>query len=334
MTTGDPKVKLKGCLGLSLSPLLIVSKRNRSPNFLAGKSFTESELMKLLRLGPIGQETPVVETDAGEYLDLTPLTRDIDGVFLASDGIARVRESIETPGLLSPLRGAEQLRIGAPIARPMAVLCIGQNYVAHAAESGSKPPSAPILFFKHPNTIVGPNDDVLVPLRAKKLDWEVELTVIMKKRASYLESPDVALDYVAGFTVGNDVSERDFQIEESGGQWSKGKSAATFNPLGPALVPVDEVPDVQNLRLWSRVNGEPRQDSNSVDMIFSVAQLIYDLSQYLVLEPGDVINTGTPEGVAMSGRFPFLVAGDVMELGIDGFGAQRQRVVSTDFARL
>jgi 2-keto-4-pentenoate hydratase/2-oxohepta-3-ene-1,7-dioic acid hydratase in catechol pathway len=288
--------------------------------------------MKLLRLGPIGQETPVVETDAGEFLDLTPLTHDIDGSFLARDGIARVRDSIETSGLLSPLRDAERLRIGAPVARPIAVLCIGQNYAAHAAESGSTPPSAPILFFKHPNSIVGPNDDVLVPPRAKKLDWEVELSVIMKKRASYLASPDDALEYVAGFTIGNDVSERAFQIEESGGQWSKGKTAATFNPLGPALVPLDEVPEVQNLRLWSTVNGEPRQDSNTSGMIFSVAQLIYDLSQYLVLEPGDVINTGTPEGVALSGRFPYLVAGDVMELGIDGLGTQRQRLVPTVLA--
>jgi 2-keto-4-pentenoate hydratase/2-oxohepta-3-ene-1,7-dioic acid hydratase in catechol pathway len=288
--------------------------------------------MKLLRLGPIGQETPVVETDAGEFLDLTPITDDIDGYFLSNDGITRVRESIEPPGLLLPLRNAEQLRIGAPIARPIAVLCIGQNYAAHAAESGSKPPSAPILFFKHPNSVVGPNDDVLVPHRAKKLDWEVELSVIIKKRATYLESPDVALEYVAGFTVGNDVSERAFQIEESGGQWSKGKTAATFNPLGPALVPLDEVPDIQNLRIWSKVNGEPRQESNTSGMIFSVAELIYDLSQYLVLEPGDVINTGTPEGVALSGRFPYLVAGDVMELGIDGLGTQRQRVVPTVFA--
>jgi 2-keto-4-pentenoate hydratase/2-oxohepta-3-ene-1,7-dioic acid hydratase in catechol pathway len=289
--------------------------------------------MKLLRLGSLGQETPVVETDAGEFLDLTPLTRDIDGAFLASEGIARVRDSLDTPGLLSPLRGAEQLRIGAPVARPMAVLCIGQNYAAHAAESGSTPPSVPILFFKHPNTVVGPNDDVLVPPRAQKLDWEVELTVIMKKRASYLESPDVALDYVAGLTVGNDVSERAFQRDESGGQWSKGKTAATFNPLGPALVPLDEVPDVQNLHIWSKVNGEPRQDSNTADMIFSVAHLVHNLSQYLVLEPGDIINTGTPEGVAMSGRFPYLKAGDVMELGIDGLGTQRQHVVPTDLSR-
>jgi 2,4-didehydro-3-deoxy-L-rhamnonate hydrolase len=288
--------------------------------------------MKLLRLGLIGQETPVVETDAGEFLDLTPLTNDIDGSFFANEGIARVREAVETPGRLSPLRDAEQLRIGAPVARPIAVLCIGQNYAAHAAESGSTPPTVPILFFKHPNTIVGPNDNVLLPPRAKKLDWEVELSVIMKKRAMYLESPDVALEYVAGFTVGNDVSERAFQLEESGGQWSKGKSAATFNPLGPTLVPVDEVSDIQSLRIWSTVNGEPRQDSNTVDMIFSVAEIIFNLSQYLVLEPGDVINTGTPEGVALSGRFPYLAVGDIMELGIDGLGTQRQRVVSTDLA--
>jgi 2,4-diketo-3-deoxy-L-fuconate hydrolase len=203
------------------------------------------------------------------------------------------------------------------------------NYAAHAAESGSSPPSVPILFFKHPNTIVGPNDDVRIPLRAQKVDWEVELAVIIGRRASYLDSPDDALTYVAGFSVSNDVSERAFQIDESGGQWSKGKTAATFNPLGPVLVPADELHDVQDLRLWSTVNGESRQDSRTRDMIFPVTRLVYDLSQYLVLEPGDVINTGTPEGVALSGRFPYLVAGDVMELGIDDLGTQRQRLVPT-----
>lgn len=290
--------------------------------------------MRLLRLGPIGQEIPFVKTEAGEYFDLTPITHDINRAFLANDGLERVREFLGVPRRPWPLPEAEKLRIGAPIADPAAVLCIGQNYVAHAAESGSTPPSAPILFFKHPNSIVGPNDDVLVPPGAMKLDWEVELCVIIQKRASYLESPDSALEYVAGVTVGNDVSERAFQIEESGGQWSKGKSAATFNPLGPAMVTIDEVPDVQDLRLWSKVNGELRQDSNTAGMIFSVAELICDLSQYVVLEPGDVINTGTPEGVALSGRFPYLKVGDVMELGIDGLGTQRQQLAPTILARL
>jgi 2,4-diketo-3-deoxy-L-fuconate hydrolase len=285
--------------------------------------------MQLLRLGPAGSETPAVRTESGDILDLTPLTHDIDGAFLADHGIDRIRRAIETPRLLAPLRDAGLLRIGSPIARPSAVICIGMNYAAHAAESGSSPPSVPILFFKHPNTIVGPNDDVRIPLRAQKVDWEVELAVIIGRRASYLDSPDDALTYVAGFSVSNDVSERAFQIDESGGQWSKGKTAATFNPLGPVLVPADELHDVQDLRLWSTVNGESRQDSRTRDMIFPVTRLVYDLSQYLVLEPGDVINTGTPEGVALSGRFPYLVAGDVMELGIDDLGTQRQRLVPT-----
>jgi 2-keto-4-pentenoate hydratase/2-oxohepta-3-ene-1,7-dioic acid hydratase in catechol pathway len=288
--------------------------------------------MEILRLGPLGSEIPAVKTESGEILDLTPITRDIDGSFLSNDGINQIRRAINTPGLLRPIDNAERLRIGAPVARPSAVICIGQNYAAHAAESGSHPPSVPIVFFKHPNTIVGPNDDVRIPLRAEKTDWEVELAVVIGRRTSYLESPDDALDYIAGFTISNDVSERAFQIDESGGQWSKGKSAATFNPLGPALVPTEEIPNVQSLRIWSTVNGEPRQDSNTADMIFSVAHLIWDLSQYLVLEPGDVVNTGTPEGVALSGRFPYLVAGDVMELGIDGLGTQRQVLLPTQMS--
>lgn len=285
--------------------------------------------MEILRLGPLGSEIPAVKTDTGEILDLTPITRDIDGAFLSNDGVGQIRRAIETSGLLKPIPDAEHLRIGAPIARPMAIICIGQNYAAHAAESGSQPPSVPIIFYKHPNTIVGPYDDVLIPLRAEKTDWEVELAVVIGKRASYLKSPEDAMAYIAGFTISNDVSERTFQIDESGGQWSKGKSAATFNPLGPVLVPTEDIGDVQSLRLWSTINGQPRQDSNTADMIFSVAHIIWDLSQYLVLEPGDVVNTGTPEGVALSGRFPYLVAGDVMELGIDGLGKQRQVLVPT-----
>jgi 2,4-diketo-3-deoxy-L-fuconate hydrolase len=202
----------------------------------------------------------------------------------------------------------------------MAVLCIGQNYAAHAAESGDAPPSVPILFYKHPNTVIGPYDDVPVPPGATKVDWEVELGVVIGKRARYLSSPEEALDYVAGYVTSNDVSERDFQIAQSGGQWSKGKSAEGFNPLGPALVPASEV-DPQNLRMWSRVNGEPRQDSTTADMIFSVAYIVHHLSQYAVLEPGDLINTGTPQGVALSGRFPYLSIGD---MGIVGLGAQKQ----------
>ena len=281
--------------------------------------------MEFMRLGEFGSELPVLRVD-GNYYRLDGLTDDIDGAFLAADGIARARAALAA-GQLPVFDAPDGIRVGAPIARPTAVLCIGQNYAAHAAESGSAAPEVPILFYKHPNTVVGPFDDVAVPRGATQVDWEIELGVVIGKRARYLSSPDEALDYVAGYVTSNDVSERAFQKEHSGGQWSKGKSAETFNPLGPALVPADEV-DPQNLRLWSNVNGEPRQNSSTADMVFTVAELIHNLSQYLVLEPGDLVNTGTPEGVAMSGRFPYLVAGDIMELGIDGLGAGRQRLVA------
>lgn len=277
--------------------------------------------MQLLRLGDRGAERPAAREGDTVY-DLSTLTPDITGDFLAGGGIAAAREAIAAKRL-DVIDNPDALRVGAPIALPQAVLCIGQNYAAHAAESGAEPPKQPILFFKHPNTVVGPNDDVLLPRGSSKVDWEVELGVVVGKRARYLSSPEEALSYVAGYVLSNDVSERSFQIEQSGGQWSKGKCAETFNPLGPWLLPADELTDPQKLGLRSWVNGEPRQDSNTADMIFSVAQLVYDLSQYLVLEPGDLINTGTPEGVALSGRFPFLAAGDVMEIEIDGLGRQR-----------
>ncbi|MBZ6231515.1 fumarylacetoacetate hydrolase family protein [Streptomyces olivaceus] len=278
--------------------------------------------MKLVRLGDPGQERPAVIDDRGVTRDLSPLTSDIDGTFLASDGVARTRRALADGGL--PVLDAEGLRFGPPVARPGAVVCVGQNYAAHAAESGSEPPTRPVIFYKAPNTVVGPHDEVEIPRGSAKTDWEVELAVVVGRTARYLDSPEQALGHVAGYAVSNDVSERDFQLEHSGGQWSKGKSCATFNPLGPFLVPADEVPDVQDLRLRSFVNGEPRQDSRTKDMIFSVAQIVYDLSQYLVLDPGDVINTGTPEGVGLSGRFPYLRPGDVMEIEIEGLGRQRQ----------
>jgi 2,4-diketo-3-deoxy-L-fuconate hydrolase len=279
-----------------------------------------------MRLGPRGEEIPVASDADGRYWDLRSIAADIDPAFFASRGVERAASAIGA-GSLSPLDGAESLRIGAPITKPTAIICIGQNYAAHAAESGSPPPVVPIVFFKHPNTLVGPRDDVILPPSAEKLDWEVELGVVIGSRTSYLESPEDALDHVAGYVVSNDVSERAFQLDQSGGQWSKGKSAETFNPLGPVLVPASEVSDVQALRIWSTVNGEARQDSNTKDMVFSVAELIWDLSQYMVLEPGDLISTGTPEGVALSGRFPYLKVGDVMELGIEGLGTQSQTVV-------
>jgi 2,4-diketo-3-deoxy-L-fuconate hydrolase len=282
--------------------------------------------MRIARLGDAGAEVPAVIADGTTY-DLSPVTADIDADFLAGGGISRARDSLNQ-GRLRPLAEADSLRVGAPVAKPGAVLCIGQNYAAHAAESGDAPPEMPVLFFKHPNTVVGPYDDVRIPQGATKVDWEVELAVVIGKRARYLASPADALEHVAGYTISNDVSERAYQVEQSGGQWSKGKCCETFNPLGPYLVPADEVADVQALRLWSAVNGQPRQDSTTADMIFSVTYLIWHLSQYLVLDPGDIVNTGTPQGVALSGRFPYLTKGDTMRIGIDGFGWQQQTLVS------
>jgi 2,4-diketo-3-deoxy-L-fuconate hydrolase len=278
--------------------------------------------MKLMRLGPRGEERPVV-LDQGRYLDLSPVTSDIDGVFLSTNGLDRARRALTE---LDELPGAASLRVGSPIARPSAVFCIGMNYAAHAAESGSEPPSIPVVFLKSPNTVTGPYDDVQIPKNSVKTDWEVELGVVIGRRASYVESPEAALVHVAGFVVANDLSERAFQLELSGGQWSKGKIASGFNPLGPWLVTTDEV-DFQNLALRSFVNGEPRQDSNTADQIFDVATIVHHLSQFTVLEPGDLILTGTPEGVALSGRFPYLVPGDVVEVEVEGLGRQRQVMV-------
>lgn len=279
--------------------------------------------MQLMRLGEFGAERPALRHE-GAVFDLSGLTSDVTGDFLADGGLDRAASALRA-GELSTV-DVDGVRIGAPVAKPAAVLCIGQNYAAHAAESGAAPPERPILFFKHPNTVVGPNDDLLIPPGAEKVDWEVELAVVIGKQARYLSSVEEALGYVAGYTIGNDVSERSLQIEQSGGQWSKGKSAETFCPLGPWLLPASALPDPQTLGLRSWVNGEPRQNSTTADMIFSVAQLVFDLSQYLVLDPGDVINTGTPQGVAMSGNYPYLKPGDVVELEIDELGRQRTTV--------
>jgi 2-keto-4-pentenoate hydratase/2-oxohepta-3-ene-1,7-dioic acid hydratase in catechol pathway len=269
-----------------------------------------------MRVGPAGEEKPVLYAD-GRHYDLSAVTPDIDGAFLASGGPDRVPAARDLPQL-----DVAGQRVGAPIARPGVVLCVGQNYAAHAAESGAAPPTAPIIFYKAPNTVVGPYDEILIPRGSTRTDWEVELAVVIGRRARYLDSPADALAHIAGYVLSNDVSERDFQLEQSGGQWSKGKSCETFQPLGPWLVTPDEVdPGALSLRSW--VNGEPRQHSSTADMIFDVAYLIWHLSQYTVLDPGDVLNTGTPEGVALSGRFPYLAPGDIVEVEIDGLGRQR-----------
>jgi len=280
--------------------------------------------MKLMRVGPVGAERPVLAGADGRYYDLSGVTGDIDGGFLGGGGLARVAAAQQAGEL--PETDITGLRVGAPVARPGAVLCIGMNYAAHAAESGAAPPSEPVLFYKAPNTVVGPYDDVLIPRGAQRTDWEVELAVVIGRTARYLDSPDEALSYVAGYAVANDLSEREFQIERSGGQWSKGKSCETFNPLGPWLVTAEEVTDPQDLVLRSWVNGEARQDSSTKDMVFSVAHLIWHLSQFTVLDPGDVVNTGTPQGVALSGRFPYLRPSDVVEVEITTLGRQRNEV--------
>ncbi|WP_343448489.1 fumarylacetoacetate hydrolase family protein [Micromonospora oryzae] len=279
--------------------------------------------MELFRFGAPGKERPAVRHEGREY-DLTGLTADLDGSFFETDGIERVAAALAA-GMLDPVDTAGQ-RIGAPIARPPAVVCIGMNYAAHATESGAAPPQYPVVFLKHPGCVVGPDDDVVLPLGSTKTDWEVELAVVMKRTPRHLTDPADALDYVAGYALANDLSERAFQIEVSGGQWSKGKCAETFNPLGPVLRPASEL-DPGRLRLRSWVNGEPRQDSSTADMIFSVPELIVHLSQHMLLMPGDVVNTGTPEGVALSGRFPYLKVGDVVTLEIEGLGRQEQTVV-------
>ncbi|WP_432954054.1 fumarylacetoacetate hydrolase family protein [Micromonospora haikouensis] len=279
--------------------------------------------MELFRFGAPGKERPAVRHEGREY-DLTGLTADLDGSFFETDGIERVAAALAA-GTLDPVDTTGQ-RIGAPIARPPAVVCIGMNYAAHATESGAAPPQYPVVFLKHPGCVVGPDDDVILPLGSTKTDWEVELAVVMKRTPRHLTDPADALDYVAGYALANDLSERAFQIEVSGGQWSKGKCAETFNPLGPVLRPASEL-DPGRLRLRSWVNGEPRQDSSTADMIFSVPELIVHLSQHMLLMPGDVVNTGTPEGVALSGRFPYLRVGDVVALEIEGLGRQEQTVV-------
>jgi 2,4-diketo-3-deoxy-L-fuconate hydrolase len=281
--------------------------------------------LKFARLGTAGNEQPAViaqDADGTEkYFSLTALTNDIDGSFLASDGIDRTREALDKGEL--PEISPEGLRIGAPVARPGAVVAIGLNYTAHAAESGATPPEVPVVFLKPTNTIAGPFDAAPIPPSSEKYDWEVELAIVIGKEASYLSSISEAEACIAGYAVANDLSERDYQIPGAAGQWTKGKSLPSSTPLGPWLVPASDI-DAGNLRLQTLVNGEGRQDSNTSDMIFGPATIVHHLSQYMVLEPGDVIITGTPEGVALSGRFPFIQAGDVVELEIEGLGRQRQ----------
>lgn len=281
--------------------------------------------MQFKRLGPVGSEIPVAVIDGATY-DLRSITADIDGAFLENNPVETAKAALAG---LPVVADAQSLRVGSPVARPGAIYCIGMNYAAHALEGGSLPPERIVMFMKPSHTVAGPNDDFVAPSGMPKLDWEVELAVVVGKRAWQLGDDADPLDYVAGYTVANDLSERLWQLEISGGQWSKGKSGPGFLPLGPALVPAGQV-DPGDLRLQCRINGEHRQDSRTSDLIFDVATIIRDLSQFTVLEPGDVVLTGTPEGVALSGRFPYLQPGDVMELEIENLGLQSQRVVAAN----
>ena len=279
--------------------------------------------MKLMRVGSVGQERPAV-LHQGRVLDVSAHVEDFSPAFFSSDGISRLRQVVEERASELPEVDLARERIGAPISRPYKVVCAGLNYADHARESGMDVPSEPVIFFKASNTVVGPNDTVLLPRGGEKTDWEVELGVVIGREARYLQDESAAVDAIAGYCVSNDVSERAFQLER-GGQWVKGKSCETFNPLGPWLVTPDEVGDPQSLDLSLRLNGKIVQKGSTTTMVFRAAYLVWYLSQFMVLEPGDLINTGTPPGVGM-GMTPqrFLRDGDEMELTITGLGVQRQ----------
>lgn len=284
--------------------------------------------MRLMRLGNEGQERPVVGIDEARYVDVSDLTPDFDGAFFEAEGMRRLTEVVASRVRNDQVRNFDGERIGAPIARPHQILCVGLNYAEHALEGGMEVPPEPLLFNKSPNTMVGPNDNVRIPRGSTKTDWEVELGIVIGQRASYLATEAGAEAAIAGYLVVNDLSERDFQ-HERGGQWVKGKSAETFNPTGPWLLTRDEVPNVLDLNMWLDVNGERMQTGSTSTMVFSPAFIVHYISQFMVLEPGDLINTGTPPGVG-AGRVPpkFLQPGDVVELGIDGLGAQKQVVLA------
>lgn len=280
--------------------------------------------MKLLRVGPVGSERPALLDQDGTLRDLSGLITDVDGALLADDSaLSRVRDAAGSGEL--PVLDAEGLRIGSAVGRIGKVVGIGLNYHGHAAEVGAEAPAEPILFLKAPDTVVGPDDTVLIPRTSVKTDWEAELGVVIGATARYLASPEEGLAHVGGYVLVNDVTERAFQ-NERGGTWDKGKNCETFTPLGPWLVTADEIPDPQvlDVKLW--VNGELKQDGNTSDQIFPVGEVVRYVSQFMTLYPGDVIVTGTPAGVAAGQPEPkpFLRAGDVVEVEIDGLGRQRQ----------
>jgi len=279
--------------------------------------------MKLVRFGNEGQEKPGLIDAEGQIRDLSGLVPDITGATLSSGTLDRIRQT--DPATL-PLAPKGQ-RLGACVGQVRNFIAIGLNYADHAAETGAAIPAEPIVFNKAPSCIVGPNDDVIIPRQSHKTDWEVELAIVIGEKASYVAANE-ALDYVAGYCICNDVSEREYQLER-GGTWTKGKGCPTFGPLGPWLVTKDEIPDPQNLSMWLDVNGERMQTGSTKTMIFNVAQIVSYLSHFMILEPGDVITTGTPPGVGMAMKPPrYLKPGDVVSLGIEGLGEQRQRFIA------
>ena len=282
-------------------------------------------IMKLVRSGPAGGETPGVLLDNGSRVDASALTSAYDEASFNADGLFELRRWMVGDGASAPRLDPGE-RLGAPVSRRSKIVCIGLNFRDHADESGMPLPVEPVIFFKSTTALSGPNDDVIIPRGGTKLDWEVELAVVIGRRASYVE-PGSALAHVAGYALHNDYSERSFQMER-GGQWVKGKSADTFAPLGPYMATADEIPEPGRLSMWLDVNGVPMQNSNTSQMIFNVPTLVSYVSQFMTLLPGDVISTGTPAGVGL-GMKPeprYLQAGDLVELGIEGLGRQRQQV--------
>jgi len=277
--------------------------------------------MKLIRYGELNQEKTGVELD-GKYFDTSALGEDYNERFFETGGLERLKTFLnQNAGKLNEIPAGA--RLGSPIARPSKIVCIGLNYADHARETGAAIPPEPIIFMKSTTALVGPNDDIIIPKNSVKTDWEVEIAVVIGKKATYVAEAD-AEQYIAGYVLHNDVSEREFQIER-GGTWDKGKGCDTFAPLGPVLATTDEIKDVDNLRLWLTVNGQKMQDGNTSNFIFKIPFLISYISQFMTLLPGDVISTGTPAGVGLGFKPPiYLKAGDVVELGIDGLGTSKQ----------
>lgn len=281
--------------------------------------------MKLIRFRENGKIKPGLFHD-GQYLSVATFFDDYNEAFFENGGLQKLSDLLSTKKSELPAID-ENVSLDAPVARPSKIVCIGLNYADHAKETGATPPTEPVIFFKSTTAIVGPNDDVVIPRHSKKTDWEVELAVVIAKKASYVEEAE-AMNYIAGYVLHNDYSEREFQIERQG-LWDKGKGCDTFAPLGPWLVTRDEVKDVDNLRLWLNVNGQKMQNGNTANLIFKIPHLVSYISQFMTLLPGDIISTGTPAGVAMGMKGqPYLREGDVVELGIDGLGTATQRLVA------